>query len=545
MTATATTNTATATATATTYYGPRGYTLLKECMDAEDLKILRDELTVGAYVPKAPVQSPKFPIYRECSKKIYIPRFYGTKIYGLPEESRIPPGAPVSESLVFSGEMREYQNVIVEKYIQQVTKPENAGMGGGGLLDVDPGKGKTVMALNIISRLRMKTLVIVHKSFLLNQWIERIQQFLPAARVGMIQGQILDIDDKDIVIGMLQSLSMKEYPRDLFDSFGLSVYDECHHMSAEVFCRCMMKVVTKYTLGLSGTMVRKDGLTKVFKHFLGDVVHKEKNDTTSHAVIVKGIQYKVDDAEFNETEYDYRGNPKFSTMISKVCNYNRRSEFILDVLQNELATNPDQQVMILAHNRSLLEYFHDAIEHRKIATVGYYVGGMKEAALKQSESKKVIIATYAMASEGLDIKTLTTLIMASPKTDVCQSVGRILRVKHASPLVIDIIDPQDVFRSQWLKRQTYYIKQRYRIIMTDTEGYYKNNWTVKYNPPSKAAAAAAAAAHSREADLADADIIEIDEETGNLSVTTEQSAKNKMKSTIPKTNGKCLIRLEE
>lgn len=522
-----------------TYYGSRGYTLLKECMDADDLKLLRDELTVGAYVPKAPVQPPKFPIYRECSKRIYIPRFYGTKIYGIPEESRIPPGAPVSESLVFAGDMREYQNVIVEKYIHQVTKPENQGMGGGGLLDVDPGKGKTVMALNVISRLRVKTLVVVHKSFLLNQWIERINQFLPAARVGMIQGQILDIDDKDIVIGMLQSLSMKEYPRDLFDTFGLTVYDECHHMSAEVFCRCMMKIVTKYTLGLSGTMVRKDGLTKVFKHFLGDVVHKEKNDTTSHAVVVKGIQYKVDDAEFNETEYDYRGNPKFSTMISKVCNYNRRSEFILDVLQHELATNPDQQVMILAHNRSLLEYFHDAIEHRKIATVGYYVGGMKETALKLSESKKVIIATYAMASEGLDIKTLTTLIMASPKTDVCQSVGRILRVKHASPLVIDIIDPQDVFRSQWLKRQTYYIKQRYRIVMTDTEGYYKNKWTVKYQPPT------VTATNARELELAEADIIEIDEDTGVLSVTTETSAKSRMKSTIPKSDGKCLFKLEE
>jgi hypothetical protein len=152
-----------------------------------------------------------------------------------------------------------------------------------------------------------------------------------------------------------------------------------------------------------------------------------------------------------------------------------------------------------------------------------------------------------MASEGLDIKTLTTLIMASPKTDVCQSVGRILRVKHAAPLVIDIIDPQDVFRSQWLKRQTYYIKQRYRIMMTDTEGYYQNKWTVKYTPPAKAAAAATASMTStaQEAELADADIIEIDEETGNLSVTTEVSAKNKMKSTIPKTNGKCLIRLEE
>lgn len=129
--------------------------------------------------------------------------------------------------------------------------------------------------------------------------------------------------------------------------------------------------------------------------------------------------------------------------------------------------------------------------------------------------------------------------MASPKTDVCQSVGRILRVKHASPLVIDIIDPQDVFRSQWLKRQTYYIKQRYRIVMTDTEGYYKNKWTVKYQPPT------VTATNARELELAEADIIEIDEDTGVLSVTTETSAKSRMKSTIPKSDGKCLFKLEE
>ena len=82
--------------------------------------------------------------------------------------------------------------------------------------------------------------------------------------------------------------------------------------------------------------------------------------------------------------------------------------------------------------------------------------------------------------------------------------------------------------------------------MTDTEGYYKNNWVVKYNPPSKAVAiAAATTTSSREAELADADIIEIDEETGNLSVTTELSAKNKMKSTIPTSNGQCLITFME
>jgi len=445
-----------------TYLGPRGYTIHKENLDEEERTYIRTELTIRPYIPKAPVQPPAYPIYRESPLKMYVPRYFGIDAYGPPEAIHVGPGEPIV--LAFQGDMRDYQKDIVQKYLNHV------GAGGGGLLDVDPGKGKTVMALYILAQLRRKTLVVVHKSFLMNQWIERIEQFLPGARVGRIQGQTVDIDDKDIVLGMLQSLSMKEYPADMFDSFGLTVFDEVHHMGAEVFCQCMMKVTTLYTLGLSGTMQRKDGLTKVFKMFLGDVVHKEKA-ASEHRVVVKAINYCVDDAAFNETEYDYRGNPKFSTMISRVCDYAHRSEFILRVLQKELAENPEQQVMILGHNKSLLTYLHKAIEHRGIASVGYYIGGMKEADLKASESRKVIIATYAMASEGLDIQTLTTLIMASPKTDVCQSVGRILRVKHGRPLVIDIVDQQDIFKNQWYKRRAYYVKQNYDILMTDSPTY--------------------------------------------------------------------------
>merc|ERR1712127_178315 len=131
-----------------------------------------------------------------------------------------------------------------------------------------------ICALNIISRLKTKTLIIVHKEFLLRQWIERIEQFLPDAKVGKIQAKVIDIDDKDIVICMLQSLSMKDYPKDMFRSFGFTICDECHHIGAEVFSRSLLKVVTKYMLGLSATMKRKDGLTKVIKWFLGDIVCK-------------------------------------------------------------------------------------------------------------------------------------------------------------------------------------------------------------------------------------------------------------------------------
>ena len=455
-----------------TYLGPNGYTIYKDCLEKPDIRLLREELNVRPYIPKSPIQTPAYPVFRENEQKFFLPRYYGLKNYGTPEENRLPPGTDIH--VPFVGDLRDYQLHIVDVYKQAAADV------GGGLLEIPCGRGKTVIALKIISEMKKKTLVIVHKGFLLNQWIERMTQFLPTARVGRIQGQIIDIEDKDIVIGMLQSLSMKEYPATLFHSFGLTIVDECHHISSEVFCRSLQKIMTAYTLGLSATMNRKDGLTKVFKMFLGEIVYSEERENTDQ-VLVKAIQYEVDNADFNEMCYDYRGNPAYSTMISKLCAFSPRSEFLLQVLTKELAAAKEiglaMQVMILAHNKNLLTYLHDAIQHRGIATVGYYVGGMKEAALKASETCQVIIATYAMAAEALDIKTLTTLILATPKTDIVQAVGRILRVKHERPMVIDLIDSHEVFLSQWQKRRKYYTSNQYKIMHTKSGLYASGEWT--------------------------------------------------------------------
>jgi superfamily II DNA or RNA helicase len=461
-----------------TYLGQKGYSIYKECLGVKDQQFLRNELTVGPFIPKAPVQPVPFPIYRESNNKIYVPRYFGINTYGEPDEIRVSNGDDID--LSFAGDLRDYQKKIVSTFIDN-TNPHS---GGGGLLEIPCGRGKTVIALNIVSVLKKKTLVIVHKSFLLNQWIERIEQFLPGARVGKIQGQIIDMKDKDIVIGMLQSLSMKEYPSDLFESFGLTIVDECHHISSEVFCRSLQKIVTKYAMGLSATMQRKDGLTRVFKMFLGEVVYKEKRDAED-PVLVKAVEYVTDDKEFNETKFDYRGSPAYSTMISKLCTYSHRSEFILGLLKKELEIKTGQQVMILAHNRNLLTYLYKAIEHRGIASVGYYLGGMKEKDLKKTESCTVIIATYAMAAEALDIKTLTTLILATPRTDVVQAVGRILRVKHERPLVVDIVDSHEVFQRQWEKRRKFYAKCKYKIIHTNSNLYELDKWTTIYEPGMK------------------------------------------------------------
>jgi superfamily II DNA or RNA helicase len=462
------------------YLGPKGYTIYKSDLSQSSLNKIKEDLTVRPKVIGGCDANCSFPAYRESANKMYVPHYYGIKHFGELAETKIKEGTSIQ--LEFNGGLRPSQTTMVTAYITHVLQKGY----GGGLLELNCGGGKTVCGLNIISRLKTKTLIIVHKEFLMNQWIERINQFLPGAKIGKIQGKIIDIENKDIVLGMLQSLSMKDYPSSTFESFGLTIIDEVHHISSEVFSRTLFKLVTRFMLGLSATMNRKDGTTYIFKMFLGEVIYKGEREE-KHNVEVRAIDYFVDDDEFNKVVYDYKGNAQYSSMISKLCTYNHRSEFILKVITDLLCEDNTQQIMVLAHNKNLLTYLYDSISSRTIASVGYYVGGMKERDLKETESKQIVIATYSMAAEALDIKSLTTLIMATPKTDIEQSVGRILREKHASPRVIDIIDSHTNFKNQWKKRKTFYIKENYKIVHTTNKLYMSNApktsiWKTQHDP---------------------------------------------------------------
>jgi superfamily II DNA or RNA helicase len=458
------------------HLGKKGYTIPKEYLHPDDLKFLYKDLFVkpvvaGATYGVGVAEETAFPVYRENDKKIYLPRFYGQERYGLPSKTDVEPGLDIG--LEFSKSIRDYQENIIGVYTKHVDAALCVGSlhkGGGGILEVPCGRGKTIMALKIISLLHKKTLILVHKEFLMNQWIERINEFLPGARIGKIQAQVMDIENKDIVIGMIQTLYDKDYPGNTFSSFGLTIIDEVHRIGSEQFSKTLTKIVTPYMLGISATVDRKDKLTKVLYMFIGNKIYTEARKDED-PVCVRGIVYNSSDPQFNEVEYDWKGTPKYSTMISKLCEFGPRSDFIVRVIGDLVKESPENQIMILAHNRSLLTYLHDAIAYRQIAEVGYYVGGMKQTALQETETKQVVLATYAMAAEALDIKTLSTLVMVTPKTDIVQSVGRILRVKHENPIIVDIVDSHDVFQNQWTQRKRFYKKCNYRIRQIDSRNY--------------------------------------------------------------------------
>lgn len=322
----------------------------------------------------------------------------------------------------------------------------------------------TVLALYIIAQIKKKAMIVVHKEFLLDQWKERISQFLPSARVGYIKGPLCDVIDKDIIIGSLQSLSMKEYDASVFAGIAVCVYDEIHHTAAQVFSRIFRKLTTKYSLGLSATVTRKDGLTKVFKWFVGDIVFKGAKKRDNMKVIVK--EYYDPCHEYCRELKMFNKQPNMPRMLNNICNFLPRTRFIVQCLKEVLETEGGRKVLILSDRRNHLETFNKVLTENGIES-GFYYGGLKQEVLQESEKKQVLLGTYAYVSEGFDLPGLNTMILASPKSDVIQSVGRILRDKpecrQYQALVIDIIDNFSIFPNQGKKRLKYYDSQDYDV----------------------------------------------------------------------------------
>tara|TARA_B110000208_G_scaffold29928_1_gene39362 strand:+ start:425 stop:1897 length:1473 start_codon:yes stop_codon:yes gene_type:complete len=439
----------------------RGYAIVKDDFDFKTLQKCRHELNVKPFVNNdyGEVAKP-YPIYLESKKKLYLPKFYGLENFGNPELIKMSKGKSID--VAFSGSLRKPQEPVIAAFMHTCKKGPLVEKSNGGIISVPCGWGKTIMALYLISKLKRKTIIVVHKEFLLNQWKERIQEFLPSARVGLIQGPKIDIENKDIVLAMLQSLSIKTYDNKIFNDFGFSIVDECHHIAAEVFSRALHKINTFYSLGLSATPNRIDGLTKVFKMFLGPIVYKIDKD--NKCVEVRVIEYNEPHNKiYTKEELTFTQKLCLPRMINNIASNNNRNALIIGLCKTLLKAN--KQTIILSDRRKQLTYLYGKLS--EFTSVGYYVGGMKQKALKESEGCSIILGTYPMSSEGLDIPTLDALIFATPKSNIQQSIGRITRKKHKTdPIAYDIVDKFCMFPNQYKKRERLYKKLQYKVFKT-------------------------------------------------------------------------------
>jgi superfamily II DNA or RNA helicase len=435
-----------------------GYSIEKS--KVPNLTHIKSLLTVKPYIPSVfvkPQYVTAYKVYTETDSHIYIPKHFGIEKFGPVSEVKQPDKTDKT-FWEFKGSIRDSQKEVVGSYL--CPEPRD------GIISLQTGGGKTVCALYIAAQIQVPTIVLVHNTFLRDQWIDRIGSFLPKARIGSIQGDKIDVENKDIVVAMLQSIALKEYNPTVFEKFGMVIVDECHHIASEAFSRAIPKLSCKHMLGLSATPERKDKLMHVINWFLGPILYKSDTaDKVDTGVRVEVYEFNDADEDFNTIIYNNSGVMFTSLMVNKLVDFEPRNAFINEIIQDVYEFG-SRQILVLTdrveHTETLFKNLPPEIRENAC------ILGRKVSSKDRTEfcaSKRILIATYQMCKEGFDVATLNTLVIATPRPDVDQIVGRILRVekegRKISPLIIDIVD--SAFRRQFQERLALYRKRSYFV----------------------------------------------------------------------------------
>jgi superfamily II DNA or RNA helicase len=419
---------------------------------SSDLTIIKKQLTFtpkklfGDIIPE-PVSA-----FMETKDNVVVPPFFEhPKAVVITGGIEIPFKTPFKHTF----ELHSFQNDIIRDYF---VKSNNAVHSK--IICIPTGKGKTVCSLDIMSKVGLKTLIICNRTNLLKQWEEIINKQKHTLKVQVYSSSkgkeiAKNLVDIDIFLINVQSLINDTFNITNLKPFGLCIIDECHNVNTKVFSKALWKISSKYRVGLSATPERKDNMEAIMKLFLGPIISLNNGQTTKQNTLVEIIQVPAFRTNFRAKLYN--GDLNISRTLSNIAECDQRTQFILDKIKT-LLNNKHRKLLVLADRKTLLEqlfYYLGDVS-------GLFIGGMKEQQLELSKEKRVVLATYSISAEGFNLPELNTLILATPRSSITQSLGRIFRKHHhaVQPLIVDYVDDYiDLFKNQSFARKRVYRKE--------------------------------------------------------------------------------------
>ncbi len=335
-------------------------------------------------------------------------------------------GQPLAVS--FQGELRPEQARAVEALLLHDT----------GVLAATTAFGKTVAAAALIARRGVNTLVLVHRRQLLEQWVQRLSDFLglPPKAIGVVGGGRRKTTGK-IDVALIQSLVRRGVVHDLVGEYGHLVVDECHHLSAHSFEQVARRSTARFVTGLSATVTRKDGHHPIIFMQCGPVRYRADARTQaasrpfSHSVVVRPTGFSP------STPADPDARLRFQALYDDLIRDETRNRLICaDVVQ---AVQEGRSPLVLTERTEHLEH----LAERLAPSVRHLVvlrGGMGRKELKNALAKlaslsdneeRVLIATGRFIGEGFDDARLDTLFLTLPvswRGTIAQYAGRLHRL---------------------------------------------------------------------------------------------------------------------
>lgn len=365
-------------------------------------------------------------------------------------------GRPIEASFV--GTLRPEQSSAVEALLKHEV----------GVLRAPTAFGKTVVAAAMISRRKVSTLILVHRSELLRQWRERLAQFLDVGQgaIGFIGGGKAKAGGS-VDIAVMQSLVRREDLTDFLSQYGQVIVDECHHVSAVSFEELLRQVKGRYVLGLTATPMRRDGLDPIITMQCGPIRHAAASQTVKQAAMevrVRHINSFVTSPELG-----------IQSAFGLLAALEARNRLILHDIEE--AWHEGRKILVLTERSDHLEALVSLITP---LDPGVFVLHGRMTRKKRIETlsrlnavpegmPRIVVATGKLVGEGFDHPSLDTLVLALPiswKGTLQQYAGRLNRVSEGKTdlRIYDYVEGDDPrLGRMWSKRERGYRAMGYSI----------------------------------------------------------------------------------
>lgn len=453
----------------------RGYVLRKKVVSKELKDLIEEELIVKPQLTNDFGQNEYFKVYTEDDENYYLPKFWAQENICIDPEIKLRHKQNQIANFKFKGTLQstsaspqiEVIESMLEIFYDRVTcklKPW-----ASSIISIRTGGGKTVLGLFMACFLGYRTVIFCHNSSLFDQWIERAEQYVDGIQIGWIKGDKIKISGCNIIIVMIQTVmtGKKDY-RKILAGFNFAIYDECHHLGAKVFSSVMRQFQPAYSLGLSATVDRDDKLDKVFKWYLGPVGYMMEG-SLDYNVGIQVYKFGIDNCpKFKPLINRFTKKPNITPMSVNLTEIEQRNQMIVKVITNTFEVAPTRQLLLISHYVDHLEKLAELLEPLFPGQVGLYTGPilkkLKPDQKAELERKQIILATYKIMCEGIDIKTLDTIFLVTPMKKVLQTCGRILRKKKHDyehiPLMMEVYDQLAVYNGMHRSRMAQY-KDKY------------------------------------------------------------------------------------
>lgn len=415
-----------------------------------------------------------------------VPRFWGLSMFGPPDKDIRTLGGALSSQPQMS--LRPLQERAVKSTLATLD------LWGGATITADCGFGKTRLAVALASALGRKVLVLCNRDVLMEQWADVMRDLAPGWTLSWLQGSPFDkktvkvgsrvylgpSEPADVCLASITTLIGGTVPKEILAAFGTVIVDECHHLAAATLVHALPLCPARYVIGLSATPDRRDGLEHALYWLAGpsSFVYKRLPAITGQYGSVQIRHVKTLGCNNQEKIYEHTGQLAFAEMLTMLTRDVRRNKYILDTLCECLGTEGRKKIIVVSGNVEHCVTLHDAMVAKfpsasstvaSSVSMAIVAGKTVQTVLAKDPNTRLVFATYSMLEEGYDDPLLDTLILATPRSRIQQTIGRVERSHEGKlqPLVVDLVDTFSIYPNMWRKRETFYKSRGFDIVYED------------------------------------------------------------------------------